>query len=267
MRIEKKLITPSLAKELLEANVNNRNVKQPVVLRYVNDMVEGRWKEDTAELIKISKTGIVLDGQHRLIAITKANIPMSMHIAYDLEDSVFDVLDTGSMRNSADVFKIEGIKYASAIPTFIQMYEVLKLQKSDVHAVQKNKRKTNAHLLSLYYQSPTFWDNIAVKAHRWYSSFAKVLTMQTIGGMYAYFYDKSPEAADDFIEQLCTGVGITNPSIHQLRTKLIQDKIAIRKMPVTLKNSYIIKCWNNYRKNTQVLLRFSPEIESFPIAI
>lgn len=267
MRIEKKLITPSLAKELLEANVNNRNVKQPVVLRYVNDMVEGRWKEDTAELIKISKTGIVLDGQHRLIAITKANIPISMHIAYDLEDSVFDVLDTGCNRNASDIFVIEGIKNASSIPSIIQLYHVLKLLKSSLVSVQKNKKKTNSHLLSLYYENPLFWDSVATKTHLWYKHFAKVITPQTIGGMYAYFYDISPYQAEMFIEQLCGGRDISHNSIAQLRTKLIQDKISVKKLPIAVKHNLIIKCWNHFRKNTQVSLRFNPDTEPTQIAI
>jgi hypothetical protein len=77
-----------------------------VVNRYAQDILAGRWKEDTGEVIKVSKSGIVLDGQHRLYAIVKANTPIFLHIAYGIDDSVSDVLDTGSVRSASDVFKL-----------------------------------------------------------------------------------------------------------------------------------------------------------------
>ena len=123
MKIEKILITPTMAKELLEKNINNRNVKQPVVARYAKDMIAGKWKQDTAELIKISKTGLILDGQHRLLAIVKANVSIYFHIASELEDNIFDVLDTGSIRNSCDVFNIQNIKnYNCVRPLYIRPF-------------------------------------------------------------------------------------------------------------------------------------------------
>ena len=106
LEFKKELITPSRAKELLEANINNRRVKNEVVNRYAQDILAGRWKEDTGEVIKISKSGIVLDGQHRLYAIVKSNTPIFLHIAYGVDDSVSDVLDTGSVRSATDVFRL-----------------------------------------------------------------------------------------------------------------------------------------------------------------
>ena len=73
MNITKKLITPSIAKGLLESNTKNRGINELVVSRYANDILKGNWKEDTGEAIKISKMNIILDGQHRLCAIVKAN--------------------------------------------------------------------------------------------------------------------------------------------------------------------------------------------------
>jgi hypothetical protein len=116
LEFKKELITPSRAKELLEANINNRRVKDEVVNRYAQDILAGRWKEDTGEVIKISKSGIVLDGQHRLYAIIKANTPIFLHIVYGIDDSVSDVLDTGSVRSASDVFKLNnGITNDSSV--------------------------------------------------------------------------------------------------------------------------------------------------------
>lgn len=268
MNIQKLLITPSLATAYLEANIKNRPVKQPTVLRYVSDMAAGRWKEDTGELIKISKTGVILDGQHRLMAVVKSKTNVYFHVATGLEDSVFDVLDTGSMRSGSDVFNINGVKYNSVLPAMIQLYEFLKTSKIVVRGTQKNNRHTNAVLLSLYNEKPLFWDNVAKKSYYWYSIFARVLNTHTIGGMYAFFSDINQEDADDFMQQLCTGLNITNNTIGLLRNKIIQDRLSTKKMDTGTRNNLIIKTWNNYRKGTQLtILKFDSDRESTQIAI
>ena len=269
MNIEKILITPSLANKYLEANVKNRNIKKPVVNRYSNDMASGNWKEDTGELIKISKTGVVLDGQHRLIALLKANVSIYFHVATGLEDSVFDVLDTGSTRSAGDVFHINEIKNANCLPSMIQFYETLKNNKIlNQKGAQKDKRRTNAKLLNLYNDRPLFWDSAGKKSLAWYHDFAKVLSPQQIGGLYSYFYDFSPDDSEDFLNQLCGGLEIRNRTISLLRNKLIQDKLSMKKMTLVVRNSLIIKTWNNYRKGVELtLLKFDPEKEPMPIAL
>ena len=42
-------------------------------------------------MIKISKSGTILDGQHRLMAIIKANKGIWLHLATELDESIFDV--------------------------------------------------------------------------------------------------------------------------------------------------------------------------------
>lgn len=127
MNINSEIITPTKAKKLLETNTeSNRRVNQKVVSRYTSDILEGRWKEDTGELIKVSKQGKLIDGQHRLWAVIKANKPTKFHVATDVDDNVFDVLDTGKNRNHADSFKILGIKNEFMVPAIIQSYLTLK---------------------------------------------------------------------------------------------------------------------------------------------
>lgn len=266
MKIEKVLITPALAATYLKGNTSNRKEKIPVRERYVNDMVNGRWKSDTGELIKISKTGVLLDGQHRLVALIKANVGLYFHVAYGLEDSVFDVLDTGSVRNASDVFFIQGIKMGNSIPSIIANYLSFKNGNKFSKGIQKDKRATNAELLAYYQQSPEVWQSIASNAHKWYIAFAKIIHPSTLGGFYALFSEISTSQADSFFNQLASGIDITHNCIAMLRQKLLQDKMAPRKMNILLKNALIIKAWNFYRKNDMSvkLLKFSPAMEEYP---
>ena len=265
INFKKLLVTPSFAKELLEANISNRRVKSPVFLQYANDMLHNRWKEDTGELIKISKTGVVLDGQHRLLAVIKSGVSIYFHFAFDLEDNVFDVLDTGSSRNATDVFRVKGIKQENTIPSIISMYNLLVSGKKA--GIQKNYKSTNAVLIEQYYEDENFWQNIARKSHSYYLAFAKILPPSYIGGFYAYFNKLNEEKSEEFFNQLATGISITNDSISLLRNKLMQDKMSLRKMPPTLKIALIIKAWNYFVKGQTVkILKFDPIRDEFPVA-
>lgn len=267
MEIQKKLITPAKAVELLQSNVKNRKPKSTVVLKYARDMSSGKWKDDTFELIKISKSGIILDGQHRLMAVIKANIPIYFHVVEGLEDSIFDVLDTGSIRNASDVFKINQVKYNTSIPSIISFYDVL-LENKRAGYSAVNKKKTNADLLSEYNLNPEKWQVIARDSHTLYVQFGKVLTVSFIGGFLAFFNDINYEDSQNFMSQLCSGKNVTHDIINTLRMKLVNEKVSVHKFNNSTKQAYIIKCWNAFRKNEQIrILKFTPSIDSLPIAV
>jgi hypothetical protein len=262
LEFKKELITPSRAKELLEANINNRRVKIDVVNRYANDILAGRWKEDTGEVIKISKSGIILDGQHRLYAISKANTAIYLHIVYCVEDSVSDVLDTGSRRNASDVFKLNGIANDGSIPGIIQFYNMVKAERFGWH---KHTTLSNAEILSKYYENEALWQEIFRAAQRWYKAFAGISTRSIIGGFYCRFREIDPELAEQFMNELCTGINTSNDTIRLLKDKLIKDKISNKKLSTTLKMIFIIKTWNCFIQGIELKrLSFDYENESYP---
>jgi hypothetical protein len=266
IQFQKQLITPSIAAKYLEANISNRRVKMPVLIQYANDMLNGRWKEDTGETIKISKTGVVLDGQHRLMAILKSKCCIFLTVVTDLEDSVFDVLDTGSRRNSSDIFKVKGVKQENIIPSIIGIYNLLSSGRK--FGAQKNYNATNAMLLEQYFEDEIFWQSVARQSSSWYKAFAKILQPSFIGGFYAFFLDLNHDQANSFMSQLLTGTGVTNNVVVLLRNKLMQDKMSTKKIPTNLKFALIIKTWNYFIKNeTPKILKFDAIQEEYPTAI
>jgi len=265
MKFKTEKITPAIAKKMLETNTDNRRIRQRTVKLYSIEMATGKWKEGTAEPIKIDPTGKVLDGQHRLLAVIKANTPIEFTVAYDVNDSVFDVLDTGRNRSGADVFKIAGIKNDTLIPAIISKY--IRLKDGVDRTNLKLNQSTNAVVLEEYRNREGFWQGTANKTHSWYVSFAKILPPSTIGGMYAMFFDIHEEKADEFMTHLCTGYALKNRTIGALRNRLMQDKLSTVKMNETMKCALIIKTWNFYRKNQEVkLIKFNVEKEEYPVA-
>jgi len=263
LEFKKELITPSRAKELLEANINNRRVRAEIVIRYSKDILAGRWKEDTGEVIKISKSGIVLDGQHRLFAIVKANTAIFLHVVYGVNDSVSDVLDTGSVRSAADVFKLNHITNDSSIPSIMQTYYLLK--NGHFTQGQKDMRLTNAQLLEKYYENDHLWQDVCKKSHGWYLSFAKILPKSFIGGFYSVFKEIDQDLAEIFMDELCSGINVSNGTMLLLRNRFMQDKMSQKKINSTLKTIYMIKAWNCFVKGIVLKkLSFDSDRESYP---
>ncbi|MGA9651929.1 hypothetical protein [Pedobacter sp.] len=263
MEIKKQVFTPELAEELLRSNTDNRRFRKTVVEKYADEMLMGRWKENTGEVIKISDNGTLLDGQHRLMAIVKAGIPIALHVAYGLQSDVFHVLDSGIPRNATDAFHIQSIPNASMIPATISYYEALISQK-----IENKQSPSTSELLDRYYAKELFWSETARKSNNWYAEFGKIISPSTIGAIYALFHDKSPDDAEKFMDQLCSGMDVRNKSVALLRKKLIDDKLAIKKMPRRIKFALIIKAWNFFRKMESVkMLRFDPDREEFPTAM
>ena len=266
MRIELVTVNKKVAEEMLKNNKVNRNQKEKVIKKYANDMRKGNWKQNTAELIKFSKTNRLLDGQHRLLAIVMADIEMQMYIAFDLDDEVFDVLDTGSVRTAGDAFKIAGVSYSVILPSIIQFSENLFIGGKS----SKNmERLTNQELLVKYNEKEDYYLDIASRSMTFYNQFAKILAPTTIGGFIIFFNSKSSADCELFFQELCTGQNVTNKTIFVLRNKLIENKTSVKKMGNEYINALIIKAWNLYRLRQEAkVLRYNKELErSFPIAI
>ena len=95
-------VTPELARVILDDhNRDNRRVKPSVVKRYARMMQIGDWKL-SPETISISRTGRLLNGQHRLMAVAMSGVSVDFLFAYGFEEDVFAVLDRGSARTMAD---------------------------------------------------------------------------------------------------------------------------------------------------------------------
>lgn len=100
-------IHPEAAAMLLQdANTKNRPLSQRYVaaLAELFDMTRAGVTGDT---IKVGKSGVLLDGQHRLEMATKARVPFRTHIIFGLDDAVFDILDQGRRRTGGDVLAID----------------------------------------------------------------------------------------------------------------------------------------------------------------
>lgn len=271
MEFTKTFTSPEYALKLLEKNTMNRPHRKLLVDFYAKEMSSGNWKEDTGETIKFSKEGKLLDGQHRLMAVIQSGIGQNFHFVHGLDESTFQVLDTGAKRSPGDILNIAGINDGGAIASIISSHNRLKNGKFHRSASSdrgKSSALSPADILRIYNQNPAMWDSIKNRADFYYRSISHVLERSLLGGLYTLFHHVSPTDADDFMTQLSTGENVTNKSILLLRKKLIDAKISPQfTMPVDVKIGIIIKTWNYFRQGKELkILKYAPLEEQFPIA-
>jgi hypothetical protein len=114
---------------LLSLNTNNRNIRWSHVEWLKKNMLEGNFCL-TAQGIGISKDGILLDGQHRLIANREAEYkPIDLVICTGLDTRSQMYVDQHAKRSTADILKLALNKTVSAKMAAIATFMV-KLRES-----------------------------------------------------------------------------------------------------------------------------------------
>lgn len=100
-------VTPQLAQHFLSLNIsNNRNIREGVVNKYATAMRNGNW--ELSDPLKFDVNGNLIDGQHRLSAVIKANTPVPFVVCTDYPPESAHYLDIGAKRNVADIASLMG---------------------------------------------------------------------------------------------------------------------------------------------------------------
>jgi hypothetical protein len=102
MKMQIQLITPEIAKSYLAKNIDNRNKRGWWASGIAGMIKRGEWIL-THQGIAFTKSGRLLDGQHRLEGIIESNIPIEMLVTTEVSDEAFKVLDNGIKRTLADL--------------------------------------------------------------------------------------------------------------------------------------------------------------------
>jgi len=111
MKIETKqiLVTPETAKNWLKKyNTRNRHIRDSAVQSYAKDMQDGKWAF-THQGIAFYADGSLADGQHRLLAVVRANMPVKFLVTSGLPVEAGANVDQHARRQLHDALQIGGI--------------------------------------------------------------------------------------------------------------------------------------------------------------
>jgi hypothetical protein len=108
MSITSEIITikPDDARRYLSNMVHNRPLSQANVKTYAADIESGKWCLNGQGIIFDGK-GRLLDGQHRMHAIIRANRPVQTLVIHGVSPETFSRMDIGNKRTVADVIDVK----------------------------------------------------------------------------------------------------------------------------------------------------------------
>jgi len=262
------IITPDRARSLLESNTNNRPVIKASLAKLCNEMQMGRFVFN-GDAIRISKTGRLLDGQHRLLAVVKTGISIETFVVYGLNDECFKTIDQGSLRTLSALLSMEGATnytMAAAASMLIQKY-----LDGYTPTQGSNGARSKTDLVNFYNENKA---NVLLATSR--ISGSKQLKKLMSGGYLAFIYfilyGINKEDCELFFSRVESGNGLV---IHQpelvLREKLISVISKSDKESQVARAAYFIFAWNAFRNNKQMkLMRWTRQgdcAQEFPRAI
>ncbi|QES48589.1 hypothetical protein DEJ50_12910 [Streptomyces venezuelae] len=119
-------ITPEMADLWLKHcnPASNRVMSDTVYERYAKAMSDGAWRT-THQGLAFDTSGMLLDGQHRLMGIKLSGVTVEMLVIPSCDAETFDVLDCGHRRQAAQLLKIPHRTVVAAAARIIgQMYKM-----------------------------------------------------------------------------------------------------------------------------------------------
>jgi hypothetical protein len=246
------VITPQKAKEYLQSNSGNRPVNRRMVLRYAQDIADGRWMV-SSQAIGFDINNRLVDGQHRLMACVEANAPFTTYVARGLEPETFKVIDTGYGRTGGQIARIAGIDNANAcmaLMTNALLYEVAVGRTGISHAMASHY--SSAMKLEMIKADLDRVQDSATRARRAYDR-CRVVIPSLMGGLHYVVSKSKKQLADEFVEAIGTGEGLVSGDPRlTLRNRLIDRGNKIHKERIEFLMPLHIYAWNAFVEGRRV---------------
>lgn len=265
MKTEIVTMTPEWAEELLQSNTANRPVSIQRVAYYRDLIANGEWQL-SHQGIAVGWNDVLIDGQHRLLAIAMAGRPVKILLSTECDPATFSCIDSGRRRSAADVLGIDGAPNRVAASSCVKAC-ILYQQKPNNVWSGLEAQISNAVAHDWYLANRGAVDEAAAAAKKHYKRFNKITP-----AAYAAFYCLAlihgwaclPEK---FLGELSGGIGLQeNTAIYSFRRSLINGYSGIRKgrsAQQTLLASMIV-VFNKWLRAEPVGLFRAPSLTPMP---
>jgi hypothetical protein len=269
MRLERVLLTPQLATELLSRNTANRHLTMRHVLRIASDITAGRYVENPQPLA-VAADGTLYDGQHRCAAVVKAGVPVPVWIAYDCEPPVRHVIDVDIRpRQLRDILDMQGVRNYAVVPSLARfglMYDKYPgivwgtgsswLSQPEVAAYADTFMSQLQEVVPVH--SAVYRDKSTILPPSAVAVAAFVITRDT---------HQESETVADFLDGLLSGAGLSAGD-PRLALRRLNAKAAAPHWRTQMAIGAVIKGWNSYaRDDAMQLARFRKSELPMPKAL
>lgn len=259
------LVNAATAARWLERNKRNRRISSVAVERYRRDIAEGRWVF-AADPVRFSDMGNLLDGQHRLTALSmvpEASIPLL--VVRGLPDDTQFYMDQGRKRSAGQQLELKGIRNSSNVASAVKVYIVWR----DGLMFRDNKMSQTITSAQIEAWVDEHADHCAFLSSHINPIRRADAPPSAAGAAALRFYEIDPSMAGDFFQHLADGGMPKNHPINTLDKRLQRNRREGLKMSTRDYLSLYILAWNAWRDGRQMSKFQRPRggswtAESFP---
>lgn len=248
-------VSPEEAAEYLKANGpvgtgRNRRLRPSHVKDLSRDM-QGRWVFN-AQPLKFSRSGRLLDGQHRCSASVQSKCGFITFVVRNLREDVFSTYDSGERKSLGKHLRRDGMPRAGSVSAALLLMKQITLDNHDSMTIQEG--------LTLLRENPGIEE--AVRLARLKRN--RDILPPSVGGALRYLFAlKDPEGAETFFNDLAEGAMLkTRDPVLTLRKFLTEEKNKSRYPLNEQKAKITIQAWN-YRRRGKLCNGFSTT-DGFP---
>ncbi|MFD7100790.1 hypothetical protein [Streptomyces xanthophaeus] len=258
--VEVLLVTPDMAKTWLKQNDHNRTIRSRAVADYARDMAAGAWLMN-GEAIKLAADGTLLDGQHRLLAVTEAGVSVPMLVITGLPMAAQETMDAGRKRNAGDVLSLRGEANASVLASILR--RVWQWEQGD-HRLNGRATPTVSECAALLKARPEIRRSAEI-AGRCHQQF-RYLPQSVTGTAHHVFSKIDAEETVWFFTRLADGAELpAGHPILTLRNRIISDRADSRAIPDYRLMAYLIRTWNAVREDRELSRIIQPADAPMPM--
>lgn len=238
------LLTPEMAKILLERNEENRPISQS----HINELTrmlnngEGIYNGET---IKLSYDGLLNDGQHRCHAVLRSGVSLPVFFVFGLTRDSRKTVDTGTKRSPAAWLHMNGVKNSAL--TAAALARVLSLEAG----MDPSKgRWSITEIEAAFAKHPNIMRDFQIPeaAARVYGQSAALFV--AIGYLYNNHH---PGAGNTFFSMLRDGVAPSSQhAVAALRRRLQSNLMGKAKLPPVEVAALVIKAIRAFHVGKEV---------------
>lgn len=246
-------ITPDLAEHILKhRNGANRRPSSGKISEYVEAMRKKRWPVTGASIV-FSKSGLLMDGQHRLIAAVQAKMPLTTFVAFNIDDGAFAMIDIGRRRNNVDAFTIARIKEPSTTAKACRWLLVHQTNPTD-----RGLSYTNDQLFDFYTKKvdTSLMHECVLLALEIEQSTKQLAVGKTrnyipAGATAAYLYlfaQKNKRHMLAFAQEMISYHGHGRAVVKNIKDRIDNN---VGRIHDVVRNALIVQAWNAYRNDVR----------------
>ena len=211
--------TPDLARYFLTFNHERNRKQKPVLIRkYAADMTAGLWRF-TPESLVFSVTGVLQNGQNRLVAVTESGQATWFMVDFGWPDEIITAIDRGAVRGNQDAFTISGAPSATtlaAVVNLVHKYDVVR-SGDPTRGFSGMVPLSSQMALATYAEDPESWDESVRAGYRVYDALDKSLGAATWSAAHRIICRaRGRGLADAFMLEIAEGSGATRTSTRAL---------------------------------------------------